>query len=354
MLDMPARAVDESTLDRDLISTTKEKIDEPIHYAAHSLLNNRYTQTLDILTYKASTEYNSTQNPQTFQAAQKLKALIKEPSKRAKAVMDFFKSQSLTYTLKPDALDTNRTTDSFLFDTHRGYCVHFTASFVTMSRMAGIPARVVTGYKGEVAESLNNYLAIKEKNAHAWAELYIDKSWVRYETTTTASNIDIPSELLKDHKKQNPLLKTINLYLMYTKYQIETWILDYSHIRQLQLLDYAKKNPLFILLFVLTILALVLITFIIIRYLKRPQYTHKALAMMQPLLRKLKKEKYSMKEEETLHQYLLRYHDTYPNKPFIKEIDQQYEEMVYGGKNSKSDYKELKELIKKSIQYKNG
>ncbi|MEA2048942.1 MAG: DUF3488 and transglutaminase-like domain-containing protein [Campylobacterota bacterium] len=358
MLDMPARAVDESTLDRDLISTIKEKIDEPIHYAAHSLLSNRYAQTLDTLTYKASTEYNSTQNPQTFQEAQKLKASIKETSKRAKAVLDFFKSQSLTYTLKPDALDTDHTTDSFLFDKRRGYCVHFTSSFVTMSRMAGIPARVVTGYKGESAESLNNYLAIKEKNAHAWAELYINKAWVRYETTTTASNIDIPSELStsnsEDQKKQNPLLKKINLYLMYTKYQIETWILYYSHIRQLQLLDYAKKNPLFILIFMMTLMVLVLITFIIIGYLKRPQYTHKALAMMQPLLQKLHKEKHYKKEEETLHQYLLRYQAKYPKKPFINEIDRHYEEMVYGGKNSKSDYKALKELIKKFIQDKNG
>ncbi len=105
---------------------------------------------LDDVTYKASTaftvKYKTLKHTKQHNICNKAS---KEEPKRAQAVMDFFKAQSLTYTLKPDALDTNHTTDSFLFDKRRGYCVHFASSFVTMARMAGIPARMVTGYKAD-------------------------------------------------------------------------------------------------------------------------------------------------------------------------------------------------------------
>ena len=108
--------------------------------------------------------------------------------------------------MKPEALDINNTTDSFLFDKRLGYCVHFASSFVTMARMADIPARIVTGYKADKANSLNNYLPVKERDAHAWAELYIDDHWSRFETTSSASGMDEESAALlgsqnKDKKK---------------------------------------------------------------------------------------------------------------------------------------------------------
>ena len=353
MLDMPARAIDDSTLDRDLISTVEKKIEEPRHYVARSSLSSRYVEVLDDVTYKASTAYSQIQNPQTYTVAQQLKNEIPNEEKRAKAVLNFFKTQSLTYTLKPDALDTNRTTDSFLFDKRRGYCVHFASSFVTMSRMAGIPARIVTGYKAEKSESLNNYLVVKEKNAHAWAELYIDKQWVRYETTSTATNMDMESLALaataQNKKEQHPLLKKINLYLMYTKYQIETWILYYSHIRQLQLLDYAKKNPQFIVGFVASIIFLILGSFLVISYFKRPSYTSEALAIIQPLLKSLKKQGYTREKDESMHQFLLRTMVEHPKHKEIHQIDTLYEEMTYAASTSKENLKTLKILVKKSL-----
>jgi len=171
MLDMPKLEAEDSLIDQDLITTVEKKLEEPIHYAASSTLNSKYYDELDDVTYKASTRYSIEQNPQTYKKAQVLQSQYVSEAKRANAVMSYFKEQNLSYTLKPDALDTNRSTDSFLFDKRRGYCVHFASSFVTMARMAGIPARVVTGYKSDKSESLNNYLAVKEKDAHAWADL---------------------------------------------------------------------------------------------------------------------------------------------------------------------------------------
>lgn len=353
LLDMPSRTVKDSTLDRDLVSTLKKPIKEPIHYAASSALSSRFHDILDEYTLNAALDYDPKHNPKSYQEAQKIKELFNASAKKADAIVKFFQTQSLTYTLKPEPLDINNTTDSFLFDKRHGYCVHFASSFVTMARMTGIPSRIVTGYKADKVNSLNNYLAVKERNAHAWAELYLDEHWVRYETTSTASAIDAQSasalNIQGSNKENNQILKRVNLYLMYAKYQVETWILYYSNIRQLQLLQYAKENPRFILLFILSLLALVLVTFSITLYFRRPRCTHEILCILQPLLKALKKAGYSRKKEETLHQYLLRYLKDNPHQSTIKDVDRYYEKITYGNDTSKVTMKKLKQMVKKSL-----
>lgn len=358
MLDMPVEAIKDATLDRDLISTVKEDIKEPIRYAARSSLSSTLYDIPDEQTLKVSSLFHREQNPKTYEIAQSLKEMHSTPDRRASAIIQFFKDQALTYTLKPDALDINHTTDSFLFDKRRGYCVHFASSFVTMARMAGIPARVVTGYKADLTASLNNYLAVKEQNAHAWAELYIEDHWVRVETTATASSMDIPTQLNVNKEEQNPLYKKVNLYLMYAKYQVETWILYYSNVRQLQLLQYAKDNPRFIFIFVMSLLALLMFTFIIISYFRRPVYSSESIDTLQPLLKALKKEGHIRQKEETLHQFFLRYIEKYPHNPeqlsTIQNIDRLYEQISYGNKNEKSEQKQLKILVKQYSTLKNS
>ncbi|GIT97789.1 DUF3488 and transglutaminase-like domain-containing protein [Sulfurovum sp. TSL1] len=352
LLDMPVRAVNDSEMDRDLISTVEKPIKSPLHYAARSALSPTLHDNLDQVTLDASTHFDPTRNPRTYQEAQKIKKRFEDPEKRASALVKFFQKQSLTYSLKPKALDINNTADSFLFDQRLGYCVHFASSFVTMARMSGIPSRIVTGYRADKANSLKNYLPVKERDAHAWAELYLDGHWVRFETTSTASSIDVESAQLlgtNTREKNKTFMESANLYLMYVKYQVETWILYYSHIRQLQLIQYAKDNPRFVLLFVLSLLALVLITFSITVYFRRPRCTHKILCIIEPLVKKLKKEGYIREKNETMHQYFLRYMKDHPDNSALKEVDRYYEAISYGGDTSAAALKQLKRVVKKSV-----
>ena len=293
LLDMPSRAVKNAALDRDLISTLEKPVKEPVHYAASSALSGTFHDILDADTREAALDFDPERNPRTYRQAQEIRADFNSSRQKADAIVRFFRSQSLTYSLKPEPLDINNSSDSFLFEKRHGYCVHFASSFVTLARMAGIPSRIVTGYKADKKNSLKNYLAVKERDAHAWAELYIDEHWVRFETTSTASGIDAEtSEALNREETENqksPILQQINLYLMYAKYQVETWILYYSNLRQLQLLQYAKENPEFVLRFVLSLLALVLIAFSITAYFRRPRCTHETLCIIGPLLKALQK-----------------------------------------------------------------
>ena len=78
--------------------------------------------------------------------------------------------------------------DQFLFETHAGFCEHFAASFVVLMRAAGVPARVVTGYQGGEINDLSNYLVIRQRDAHAWAEVYLPVTgWVRVDPTAVVA-----------------------------------------------------------------------------------------------------------------------------------------------------------------------
>lgn len=78
--------------------------------------------------------------------------------------------------------------DQFLFDTRRGFCEHFSSSFVVLMRAAGIPARVVTGYAGGVHNPWGGYWLVRRQDAHAWAEVWLkDRGWTRVDPTAAVA-----------------------------------------------------------------------------------------------------------------------------------------------------------------------
>lgn len=55
-------------------------------------------------------------------------------------------------------------------------------------RSAGIPARVVTGYQGGWWNASDAYLLVRQSDAHAWTEVWLDRrGWVRVDPTAAVS-----------------------------------------------------------------------------------------------------------------------------------------------------------------------
>ena len=93
--------------------------------------------------------------------------------------LDVFRSEGFFYTLTPPPLGEH-TADEFIFDTQEGFCEHYASAFTIMMRMAGIPARVVTGYQGGELNPLGDYHIIRQSDAHAWTEIWTAADgWVR-------------------------------------------------------------------------------------------------------------------------------------------------------------------------------
>jgi len=99
----------------------------------------------------------------------------------------YFNQQNFHYTLNPPLL-SQHTVDEFLFDTREGFCEHYASAFTIMMRMAGIPARVVTGYQGGYFNGIGSYMLVRQSDAHAWSEVWIKGSgWTRIDPTAAVS-----------------------------------------------------------------------------------------------------------------------------------------------------------------------
>ncbi len=71
--------------------------------------------------------------------------------------------------------------ERFLFEDRKGFCLHFASAFVVLSRHAGFPARLIEGFR--ITLDKNGRGTIRGTNAHAWAEVYCDGRWIRFDPT---------------------------------------------------------------------------------------------------------------------------------------------------------------------------
>ncbi len=94
--------------------------------------------------------------------------------------------------MRPPILKTKGVAE-FLFDTQQGFCEHIAASFAYLLRASGVPARVVVGFHGGVKNNFGKHYTVKEKDAHAWVELWNSgaKSWLRVDPTEVVAPLRI-------------------------------------------------------------------------------------------------------------------------------------------------------------------
>jgi transglutaminase-like putative cysteine protease len=123
-------------------------------------------------------------NPRTLQLAQQLRSAHPDDMDFVRAVLSIFAEQPFYYTLSPPKLGGDPV-DQFLFDTRRGFCEHYASAFAALARAAGIPARVVTGYQGGTLNPYGDYWIVRQSDAHAWDEVWIEgRGWVRIDPTS--------------------------------------------------------------------------------------------------------------------------------------------------------------------------
>jgi hypothetical protein len=70
-----------------------------------------------------------------------------------------------------------------------GHCELFAGALVLLARSAGIPARVVTGFKGGTWNAYSGNFTIRNSDAHAWAEVWDPKksAWLREDPLESGS-----------------------------------------------------------------------------------------------------------------------------------------------------------------------
>jgi hypothetical protein len=76
-------------------------------------------------------------------------------------------------------------------DYHIGYCENFATAMAVMARTLGVPSRVVLGFTPGEATEQENVVVVRDRNAHAWVELWLPtQGWVRFDPTPRNDEIN--------------------------------------------------------------------------------------------------------------------------------------------------------------------
>lgn len=184
----------------------------------------------------ATTQLPSGFNPQTLQLARDW-AATGGPEDVINRALQWFNAE-FTYTLEPELLGRN-SVDDFLFETKRGYCEHFASAFVVLMRAAGVPARVVTGYQGGALNPLGNYLVVRNSDAHAWAEVWLEgRGWTRVDPTSAVApeRIERGSQSLRPESALTDYLQPLRNAADWLRRGWNDLVLGYNATRQQRLL----------------------------------------------------------------------------------------------------------------------
>ncbi|HXY22221.1 MAG TPA: DUF3488 and transglutaminase-like domain-containing protein [Burkholderiaceae bacterium] len=233
-----------------------------LRYHVHSYLNFASGPTHYDATLSQWLQLPTGYNPRTVRWANDLKARTRSladavngsdatlDTRLVDAVLAHFRNEPFRYSINTPLLGRD-SVDEFLFDTRTGFCEHYASSFVVLMRAMGIPARVVTGYQGGQVNPVDGYLTVRQSDAHAWAEVWLEnRGWQRVDPTSAVAPNRIEHTLLERRSEEQ--LETSDGWAWLTDWRSNRealenawnqWILSYSAERQRALLSRIGLRP---------------------------------------------------------------------------------------------------------------
>lgn len=164
----------------------------------------------------------------------------------ATAVLAHIRSAGFLYTFAPGTYGRDAV-DEFWLDRRAGFCEHFASAFVVVMRALDVPARIVTGYQGADPAPMDGWWVVRQRQAHAWAEIWQPgEGWLRVDPTAAVAperiassrNLAPPRGLVGQALTNlNPeLLLTLRRAWERVDQRWNQWVLGYSKTQQLDLL----------------------------------------------------------------------------------------------------------------------
>jgi transglutaminase-like putative cysteine protease len=301
-LDYPLQAPEKAQRDSDYIVTAKQPVTDVMRYSGYSNLDSALH--VRLINKEPALVFDAKRDDKLFQYMQQTP--MPSPN-RLEALIKRFKALNLSYSLQPKEIDEKDPIDSFVFGNRQGYCVHFASTFATMARMMGIPSRIVTGFKANPDNSYENYIMIREEDAHAWVEVYSeDVGWQRIETTQYAVGVQANTSNQNTIQPEitHPFWHRINLTYMYLRYTLQSWVLDYNRSKQMQLLRTLLEDVGAVVKFVAVFMLLGVLGFLLRQLQHHHESIHPALQALKPLLKRLEKKGFVKEESESMEHYL--------------------------------------------------
>lgn len=195
-------------------------LDKKIRYKAFSVLSDRVSD--GIGRSETYLQLPSQLSPRIKTLASQLTSGGHE--KTIHSILTFLLGGQFSYSLTHLPV-TATPLEDFLFVTKYGNCEYFASAFAVLARAAGIPARLVAGYKGGYYSELGKYYLVAQKHAHVWVEVDLPgKGWVRYDPT--------PASGARPYPFTRDSFFTARLYLDMINYYWIMFVVNYDLQKQ--------------------------------------------------------------------------------------------------------------------------
>ena len=111
-------------------------------------------------------------------------------AEKADRLVKYLGGEGFQYTLDSSVADPSLDpVEDFLFRRREGHCEYFASALTLMLRAVGVPARLVSGFKGGTINRITGNFVVEQRHAHAWVEAWIDKRWVTLDPTPAARSV---------------------------------------------------------------------------------------------------------------------------------------------------------------------
>ena len=162
-------------------------IDQRVSYEATSYTSFRVGRELSDLYHRWYSTLPENTNPRSAGLARQLRDAAGSDRAFVESVLAMLHEEDFYYTLEPPPLGSDPV-DRFLFETRRGFCEHYASAFAVLARSVGIPTRIVLGYQGGELNPIGGHLIVRQSDAHAWTEVWLDgEGWVRVDPTAAVA-----------------------------------------------------------------------------------------------------------------------------------------------------------------------
>ena len=183
-LDLPGKIPADTTLSAGYEVGVRSAVTERKLYHVTSYLDTSYGADMPRWMLARDLMLPKGRDPQARALARQWRASSTSPEQVVQDAIAMFHDQKFFYTLQPGQLQGEDRVDQFLFRSRRGFCEYYAGAFVFLMRAAGIPAHVVIGYQGGTLNPLDGYYVVRQREAHAWAEIWISgRGWIRVDPT---------------------------------------------------------------------------------------------------------------------------------------------------------------------------
>ena len=229
-----------------------ELVRQRLRYAMSSYTSYRFNANASEAERRNWLQLPPTYNPRTLQLAEEIRSRSGSDADRVRATLEHLRRGGYEYTLSPPRLGRN-SIDEFLFDTRQGYCEHYSSAFVFLMRALDVPARVVTGYQGGEFNPVDGFLTIRQSDAHAWSEVWLQgRGWVRVDPTAVVAPLRIDqgareiarrSGIALPGASSSTWLRSIRFNWEAVQNSWNQWVLSYSQERQRDLVGLLGLTP---------------------------------------------------------------------------------------------------------------